>query len=114
MGNENLRDCGNIKWTSLMLPEHVEKLKDIWKEDERVEKGILGEDQAAEIDFKLQMAIKDDLTVEIKLHNGFDHSCLKVKLISIDRTHMTLKTINQHTKDKASIMLNDINEVNIL
>lgn len=28
-----LRDRGTIKWTSLMLPEHVQILKDMWEED---------------------------------------------------------------------------------
>jgi len=114
MSNDNLRDRGNIKWTSLMLPEHVEMLKEVWKEDERVEKGMLEEDQAAEIDFKLQMAIKDDLTVEIKHHNGFDYSYSKVKLISIDRTKMRLKAIDQPTKEHGYILLSDIQNVKIL
>ncbi|WP_077326582.1 YolD-like family protein [Virgibacillus siamensis] len=29
-------DRGTIKWTSLMLPEHVELLKDMWQEDQQV------------------------------------------------------------------------------
>ncbi len=111
--SDELRDRGNIKWTSLMLPEHVQLLKELWREDERVEKGMLEEDQAAEIDFKLQMAIKDDLTVEIKYHNGFDYSYSKVKLISIDRTQMRLKAIDQETKEQGYIMLSDISDANI-
>ncbi|GGD12787.1 YolD-like family protein [Pontibacillus salipaludis] len=63
MNDDRLRDRGTIKWTSLMLPEHVEMLKEVWKEDERVEKGMLAEDQAVEIDFKLQRALTDSLTV---------------------------------------------------
>jgi len=114
MSNDNLRDRGNIKWTSLMLPEHVQMLKEVWKEDERVEKGILEEDQAAEIDFKLQMAIKDDLTVEIKHHNGFDYNYTKVKITSIDRNQMRLKGIDQETKEVGFIMLRDINDVNFV
>jgi len=114
VSNDNLRDRGNIKWTSLMLPEHVEMLKAVWKEDTRVEKGILEEDKAAEIDFKLQMAIKDDLTLEIMHHNGFNYSHSKVKLISIDRTQMRLKATYQDTKEYSYIMLSDIYDVNIL
>jgi len=30
-----LRDRGTIKWNSLMLPEHVQILKEMWKEDEK-------------------------------------------------------------------------------
>jgi len=114
MTDKKLKDRGTIKWTSMMLPEHVEILKDMWKEDERVEKGILEEDQAVEIDFKLQMAIKDDLTVQIKHHNGFDYSYANVKIISIDRNQMRLKGIDQDTKERGYILLNNIMEVNFL
>lgn len=36
-----LKDRGTIKWTSLMLPEHVELLKQLWKETEKVSKPII-------------------------------------------------------------------------
>jgi len=97
-----------------MLPEHVEILKEMWKEDERVEKGILEEDQAAEIDFKLQIAMKDDLSVKIKHLNGFDFSYTKVKLICIDRVQMRLKSIDQESKEVGYIMLYDINDVEVM
>ncbi|QHE52944.1 YolD-like family protein [Pontibacillus sp. HMF3514] len=114
MSDNKRRDRGNIKWTSLMLPEHVQILKEMWKEDERVEKGVLEEDQAVEIDFKLQMAIKDDLTVKVKYHNEFGFSYSKVKIISIDRNQMKLNGIDQDTKDSKFIMLNNIIAVDIL
>ncbi|GGF28051.1 hypothetical protein GCM10010954_28930 [Halobacillus andaensis] len=41
MGNPN--DRGTIKWTSLMLPEHVEMVQEIFKEQEREEKLQLDE-----------------------------------------------------------------------
>jgi len=42
MVNQN-KDRGNIKWTSLMLPEHVQMVKEIWKEEEKVQKPVLDE-----------------------------------------------------------------------
>ncbi|SFJ82522.1 YolD-like protein [Halobacillus dabanensis] len=67
-----------------MLPEHVEMIKQVWKEDERIEKPILDKQKAEEIEFALKLAIKDDLTINIQYHNGFDFSYIKVKIDSID------------------------------
>ncbi|RDW19604.1 YolD-like family protein [Oceanobacillus arenosus] len=39
------KDRGTIKWSSLMLPEHVEMLKELWKEDEKVQKPVLDQQQ---------------------------------------------------------------------
>lgn len=36
-----IKDRGTIKWTSLMLPEHVEMLKQMWKENDKIEKPII-------------------------------------------------------------------------
>ena len=55
-------DRGTIKWTSLMLPEHVEAIQKLWKEDERVEKAILDEQQLEELEFALQRAKSDRST----------------------------------------------------
>ncbi|MYL32311.1 YolD-like family protein [Pontibacillus yanchengensis] len=114
MTRERINDRGTIKWTSMMLPEHVEKLKEMWREDERVEKGDLDEQQAAEIDFKLQLALKDDLTVGISYHNGFDYRYAKVKILSIIHEKKTLYVVNQESKDKVEVSLHAINEVTII
>ncbi|GAB3801050.1 YolD-like family protein [Virgibacillus kimchii] len=59
-----VNDRGNIKWTSLMLPEHVQLIKEMWEEDDKKEKPILDEQQIEEIIMKLRMALHDNLTVE--------------------------------------------------
>ncbi|WP_431802992.1 YolD-like family protein [Halobacillus andaensis] len=108
------RDRGTIKWTSLMLPEHVEMIKKVWKEDERVEKGLLDEQKAAEIDFILQRALHDGLTVELKVHNGFDfeNRCLKVE--SVDKRTRKIKGLDVQEKEKVSISLDDIADIVIV
>ncbi|GIP64468.1 hypothetical protein J32TS6_30230 [Virgibacillus pantothenticus] len=40
-----VNDRVTIKWTSIMLPEHVEMLEEVWKEQEYKEKPILDEQQ---------------------------------------------------------------------
>ncbi|KGP92413.1 hypothetical protein N780_13455 [Pontibacillus chungwhensis BH030062] len=114
MTDDRLRDRGTIKWTSLMLPEHVEMLKKVWKEDERVEKGLLAEDQAAEIDLKLRLAFKDDLTVEVKFHNGTNYTSDKIKVLDIDTTAGKLVGRAIRSKESINIMFVDILELYII
>ncbi|SDJ68530.1 YolD-like family protein [Sediminibacillus albus] len=43
-----MNERGTIKWTSLMLPEHVEMLRSLWAEDEKQSKPII-DDQELEV-----------------------------------------------------------------
>ncbi|WP_082234583.1 YolD-like family protein [Halobacillus massiliensis] len=61
---ENPNDRGTIKWTSLILPEHVEMVQEIFKEQEREEKLQLDEQQLQDNALALEMALKDILTVK--------------------------------------------------
>ncbi|MBM7552248.1 YolD-like family protein [Thalassobacillus pellis] len=107
------RDRGTIKWTSLMLPEHVQLVKELWKEDERVEKGIIDEQKAVEIDFLIQRAMNDNLTVEITYHDGFEHQYQKGKINSICTFRKRLHGMDANTRDIFSIDLNDIIDITI-
>jgi YolD-like protein len=44
-----IRDRGNIKWTAMMLPEHVKLLREFGDTHDLVEKPILDEDKLEEI-----------------------------------------------------------------
>ncbi|GGB27006.1 hypothetical protein GCM10011409_00360 [Lentibacillus populi] len=85
-----VNDRGTIKWTSIMMPEHIKLLNDMWEELERKEKPILDDQQKLEIGYKLQCAIKDDLTVEVKYFNDGDYLTAKEKLHMIDRQNIRL------------------------
>jgi hypothetical protein len=66
-----LKDRGSIKWTTLMLPEHVKALRE-WDYHERHDevKPNLDEDQLVEMDFILQKALHDNLRVLIRFYNN--------------------------------------------
>ncbi|API93507.1 hypothetical protein J32TS6_38070 [Virgibacillus pantothenticus] len=85
-------DRGSIKWTSMMLPEHVDLLQDMWKRLEDKEMPILDEQKLAELDLQLQTAIHQDLTVEIKYYNGRDYLTSKGKLKHVNRDHLCLQS----------------------
>ncbi|CDQ18786.1 YolD-like protein [Halobacillus karajensis] len=112
MDNRN-RDRGTIKWTSLMLPEHVEMVKKLWKEDQRVEKGIMDEQKAVEIDFLLQRALSDHLTVQIRIHNGFDYEEICMKPSHVNRSTHTVSGVNEETKETIRLPLDDIADLTI-
>lgn len=68
------QDRGSIKWTSLMLPEHVELLKDLWREDEKVEKPLLDSQQIELNHNQLQMAFMHEEQIRLRYYsNGFIH-----------------------------------------
>ncbi|MEC3885002.1 YolD-like family protein [Halobacillus sp. HZG1] len=113
MDNRN-RDRGTIKWTSLMLPEHVEMVKKLWKEDQRVEKGIMDEQKAVEIDFLLQRALTDNLTVQVRVHNGFEYEDIRMKVTHVNRSNHTVAGVDGQTKEKVRIPLDDIADLAIL
>lgn len=78
-----VNDRGDIKWTSLMLPEHVQMIKEMWAEDDKKEKPILDEQQIEENAMKLQLAIHNDLSIEIKYFKDHDFHTVEGKLKSI-------------------------------
>ncbi|MFC7319399.1 YolD-like family protein [Halobacillus campisalis] len=113
MNNHN-RDRGTIKWTSLMLPEHVEMIKKVWKEDQRVEKGILDEQKAVEIDFIMQRALHDGLTVDIRVHNGFDYEEQRVKIKHIHKRERKISAVHWKTKEPITFQLEEISDITIV
>ena len=109
-----MRDRGTIKWTSLMLPEHVQMINEAFKEQERVEKPILDEQQIEENSFALQRAMKDGFSVEIKYHNGFEFVYLSAKIKGIDVNTKKVKCIEKLNKKSFMINFDDICEVTVL
>ncbi|ASF40959.1 YolD-like family protein [Halobacillus halophilus] len=107
-------DRGTIKWTSLMLPEHVEAIQKLWKEDDRVEKAILDGQQLEELEFALQRARRDDLPVEIKHHNGFNYSSTKVKVLNLDPGTRKIRCLDIEEKINTSLSFEDIFSVEFL
>ncbi|SEA54550.1 YolD-like protein [Thalassobacillus cyri] len=111
--DDRLRDRGTIKWTSLMLPEHVKMVKEVWKEDERIEKPILDEQQAMEIGYTLRRSLADDLTIEVKYHNGFNFNYARCKILTINQLEGKLIATDD-SGSELTINLKNIMEVNIV
>ncbi|MBP1969117.1 hypothetical protein J2Z83_001220 [Virgibacillus natechei] len=97
-----MNDRGTMKWTSLMLPEHIALLNDMWEEGKHQENPILDEQKLMEINSQLQRAIHNDLTIEVKHNAGRDYLTKKGKLHKVDNVSLQL---DDHTEIKLDNVL---------
>lgn len=65
-----VNDRGAIKWTSMMLPEHVELLKKLWNEDQKVEKPMLDMQHIEWLEQVLTDAKQKKLLVELTVYSN--------------------------------------------
>ena len=61
------KDRGTIKWTAMMLPEHVKLLREWQQEDRFVEKPQLDEAQMEQLNINLQRAYSEHRPIELKV-----------------------------------------------
>ncbi|MGN7476940.1 YolD-like family protein [Solibacillus silvestris] len=61
------KDRGVIKWTAMMLPEHVKLLREWQKEDVLVAQPQLDEAQLEQININLQRAYKEHCPIQLKI-----------------------------------------------
>lgn len=110
-----LHDRGNIKWTSLMLPEHLVQLKEWKKEQYHDKKRDLTEWELEEIEQSIQRAFKLRKLVKLTLwdHNKLhDHTGLVTgtdtykKELLLD-TDLLIKRISFDLIQKASLVDED-------
>lgn len=67
-----LRDRGTIKWTAMMLPEHVQHLKALWKEDEKIDCPDLDNQALEELNERCVEAYNNQTHVSVAIFkNGF-------------------------------------------
>ncbi|MFS0672620.1 YolD-like family protein [Ornithinibacillus sp. 179-J 7C1 HS] len=92
-----VNDRGSIKWTSLMLPEHVELLKTIWSEDKRARKPYLDEQELEVINNQMMEAYQEIRL--IKLIYYYDGKMLE-----------TIGTIKKFDQRSQKVLLKDIDE----
>ncbi|WP_040207296.1 YolD-like family protein [Neobacillus jeddahensis] len=67
-----IRDRGAIKWTSMMLPEHVNSLKEILVDEQKVKQPELDEQAIQEFELIICEAMAFNKQVTLKFYeNGF-------------------------------------------
>ncbi len=69
-----IKDRGNKKWVAMMLPEHVEMIKQIHIDLNREEQPILDEDRISELEARISYSMQHHLPVEFTIMNdGFEY-----------------------------------------
>jgi len=86
-----MKDRGTIKWTAMMLPEHVQMINDYWDSMDNKIKPILDEQKIEEIGIKLHEAISKDLVVEITYYGDYDYLLAVAKIYSVNYNDKYLK-----------------------
>ncbi|MBB6452278.1 hypothetical protein HNQ94_000723 [Salirhabdus euzebyi] len=85
-----LKDRGNIKWTSLMLPEHVVELKKMWEQANERPIPLLDEQELEEMNVKLQEAYSKKIPVQLTVHKKGTQETVNGIITKIDSFQQTL------------------------
>ncbi|WP_042145542.1 YolD-like family protein [Paucisalibacillus sp. EB02] len=105
-----VHDRGSIKWTSLMLPEHVELLKKIWNEDKKVVKPHLDEQELEVLNNRILEAYHQKQFIQIEYYQ--DNQMLEIRGIikKLDSLHQKI-LIKNSTGEIISIPFRNIFQV---
>lgn len=104
-----VQDRGTKKWVSLMLPEHIEMLKEVFIE--KSERPILDEQKMMEIDQTLKSAFANKLEVGIAYFKEGNVLRAAGKLAKIDYWQGYIVLLNEHG---SRILLSDVTDVELL
>ena len=96
------QDRGTIKWTSLMLPEHVELLKKMWKEDRKKIKPLLDSQEIEWINQQIMESYENQLLIQLAF---FENSQTHHIVGKISELHPKTKKINIETEDHERVEL---------
>src|SRR5699024_7075787 len=104
-----VHDRGSIKWTSLMLPEHIEQLREIFTEYK--EKPILDEQKQIEIDQQLKYGLTHQLILKITYYNQGEFHILNSRLKKFDQWKWGIVLADE---DRTINQLNDKQDVEVI
>ena len=95
-----IRDRGNKKWVSLMLPEHVKMLRDMSVDLKRQNKPVLDEYQIQEFEERIKYAQEFKLPLEFSLfENGFIKNTVgRVMKMDLLTKKIKIKTMNDNVE----------------
>jgi len=70
-----IRDRGNIKWTAMMLPEHVQSLREALIDENKIRKPELDEQTIEEFEMTILEAMEFNTPIVLEIfENGYKNS----------------------------------------
>ncbi|MDQ9096528.1 YolD-like family protein, partial [Bacillus licheniformis] len=64
MKDDNLKDRGSIKWTAMMLPEHVSLLRELESRQNKVKRPVLDLSQIEDMEMVISEAMEFNYPVQ--------------------------------------------------
>jgi len=107
-----IRDRGRIKWTSMMLPEHVKMLRDWVKEDTYESRKQLDEQQLEQMNETIAGAMEFDQSVTITHYHHQQYELVIGKIHYWDTFEGRLHIVDRFDEIHR-IKLNDIYDVRL-
>ncbi|WP_147533866.1 YolD-like family protein [Bacillus marasmi] len=107
-----IRDRGRIKWTSMMLPEHVKMLRDWVKEDSFEYRKQLDEQQLEQMNDTISSAMEFDQLVTITHYHSHQYELVIGKIHYWDGLGQRLHIVDRF-EEIHQIKLNDIYDVRV-
>lgn len=90
-----IRDRGRIKWTAMMLPEHVQLLRE-WAKEDVWEKPIELDEQQLEVFNEIIFSAKEmGEKVAIKYYTGYRYKALVGRIRSLDTLENTIQVVSE-------------------
>lgn len=105
-----LRDRGNIKWTAMMLPEHVHMVKQYIADQNKVAKPTLDEQEWYEIEIAVKEALEFNLSLEFTYWRNGYYEKLTGRIYSHNKTEFR---IEDQSGDRFTMKFEDIVKVEI-
>ena len=107
----NIKDRGNIKWTSLMLVEHRKKLEELKKSEKHRKRPDLDEQILELFDYRIKKAVKKDIKVKITYYNDHRYEDIITRIKSYDTQLKKLILIDEDLK---SVVFKDVINISLL
>lgn len=102
-----IKDRGSIKWTTMMLPEHVKLLRNFDNSLDKVEKPILDEHQFEEINLLICEAMEYNKELVFTHYDRGDIKLFIGRVQFIDDLKSKLRLLDSQG-DKCNLKFNDI------
>ncbi|REJ25446.1 MAG: YolD-like family protein [Bacillaceae bacterium] len=105
-----IQDRGSIKWTAMMLPEHVKLLRKYNESLDKVEKPVLDEQKYEEFNEAICEAMEENITLQFTYYQKGEIKKLVGNIHYIDQLKRELRIVDYLTK-KHVLKLGDIIEI---
>ncbi|QOY34248.1 YolD-like family protein [Anaerobacillus isosaccharinicus] len=90
-----IRDRGTMKWTAIMLPEHVAMLREYYADQKKKEKPELDEQEIEEIERMIFDGMEGDLKLVLIYWSDGNFKTLIGKVDCIDQISKKIKVVDE-------------------